>query len=86
MIVNIVDTKGDFKKSFENNENPTTIDDTVKSIANIEKGIGKKIHVILRNLRWSVKDLKHYTPLGVLDNEMKSLLEGEVLNVEISDL
>lgn len=86
MIVNIVDTKGDFKKSFDNNENPKTIDETVKSIENIQVGIGKNIQVILRDLRWSVKDLKQFVPFGVLDNELNNLIEGEVLRLEVSDL
>ena len=43
MIVNIVDTKGDFKKAVANNENPTSIDEAVQSIENIQRTVGKKI-------------------------------------------
>jgi len=86
MKVNIVDTKGDFKKSVDNNENPKTIEDTIKSIENIQKIVGKKIILNLRNLRWSVKELNQYIPMGLLDKELQKIIDGELLNIEVSDM
>ena len=86
MIVNIVDTKGDFKKSVDNAENPKTIDETVESIENIQRIVGKKIMLILRGLRWSVSDVKNYVPKGVLDNEITEIINGETLRIEVSDM
>lgn len=86
MIVNIVDTKGDFKKSVDNTENPKTIDETVESIENIQRIVGKKIMLILRGLRWSVNDVKNYVPKGVLDNEITEIINGETLRIEVSDM
>jgi len=86
MIVNIVDTKGDFKKSVTNDENPKTIEETVQSIENIQNIVGKKIMITLRNLRWSVKDVNEYVPKGVLDNEIKQIIDGAPLIIEVSDM
>ena len=86
MKVNIVDTKGDFKKSVDNNENPKTIEDTIKSIENIQKIVGKKIILNLRNLRWSVKELNQYIPMGLLDKELQKIIDGDLLNIEVSDM
>lgn len=86
MVVNVVDTKGTFKKSITNDESPNTIDDTLQSIENIQKIVGKNIMLILRNLRWSVSDLNRFIPLGVLDNEIKGIINGEPLNIEITDM
>ena len=86
MEVNIVDTKGTFKKSVTNDENPNTIDETLQSIENIQKIVGKNIMLILRNLRWSVSDLNRFIPLGVLDNEIKGIINGEPLNIEVTDM
>ena len=86
MIVNIVDTKGDFKKSVNNDENPNTIEETIKSIENIQSTVGKKIILILRNLRWTVDETNKYIPMGLLDNEIKEIIDGRPLNIEVSDL
>lgn len=86
MIVNIVDTKGDFKKSVDNTENPKTIDEAIQSIENIQRTVGKKIMLILRNLRWSVNDINQYAPKGVLDNEITEIINGEILRIEVSDM
>lgn len=86
MIVNIVDTKGDFKKSVTNDENPKTIEEVVKSIENIQNIVGKKIMITLRNLRWSVKDVNEYVPKGVLDNEINQIIDGAPLIIEVSDM
>lgn len=86
MIVNIVDTKGDFKKSVTNDENPKTIEETVQSIENIQNIVGKKIMITLRNLRWSVKDVNEYVPKGVLDNEINQIIDGAPLIIELSDM
>ena len=86
MKVNIVDTKGDFKKSVDNNENPKTIEDTIKSIENIKKIVGKKIILILRGHRWSVKELNQYIPMGLLDKELQKIIDGDLLNIEVSDM
>jgi hypothetical protein len=86
MIVNIVDTKGDFKKSVNNDENPNTIEETIQSIENIQSTVGKKIILILRNLRWTVNETNKYIPMGVLDNEIKEIIDGRPLNIEVSDL
>ena len=86
MIVNIVDTKGDFKKAVANNENPTTIDVAIKSIENIQHTVGKKIILILRGLRWSVKEINQYIPMGVLDKEITEIIDGDTLNIEVSDM
>lgn len=86
MIVNIVDTKGDFKKAVANDENPTTIGEAIQSIENIQKTVGKKIMLILRGLRWSVSDTNKYIPMGVLDKEIKQIIEGAPLNIEVSDM
>ena len=86
MIVNIVDTKGDFKKSVTNDENPKTIEETVQSIENIQNIVGKKIMITLRNLRWSVKDVNEYVPKGVLDNEINQIIDGAPLTIEVSDM
>ena len=86
MIVNIVDTKGDFKKSVTNDENPKTIEETVQSIENIQNIVGKKIMITLRNLRWSVKDVNEYVPKCVLDNEINQIIDGAPLIIEVSDM
>lgn len=86
MIVNIVDTKGDFKKSVTNDENPKTIEEVVQSIENIQNIVGKKIMITLRNLRWSVKDVNEYVPKGVLDNEINQIIDGAPLIIELSDM
>lgn len=86
MIVNIVDTKGDFKKSVTNDENPKTIEEVVKSIENIQNIVGKKIMITLRNLRWSVKDVNEYVPKSVLDNEINQIIDGAPLIIEVSDM
>lgn len=86
MKVNIVDTKGDFKKSVENDENPITIDEVVKSIENIQTKVGKHIMITLRKLRWSIKDLHQFVPLGVLDNELNAIIKGETVIIELSDM
>lgn len=86
MIVNIVDTKGDFKKSVNNDENPKTIEEARQSIENIQQIVGKKIILILRNLRWTVNEVNNYIPLGVLDNQIKELIDGTPLSIEVSDL
>ncbi len=86
MIVNIVDTKGDFKKAVANDENPRTIDEAIQSIENIQQTVGKKIMLILRGLRWSVKDINQYVPKGVLDNEITEIINGATLSIEVSDM
>ena len=86
MIVNIVDTKGDFKKAVANDENPTTIEEAMQSIENIQRIVGKKIMLILRGLRWSVNDTNQYIPMGVLDNEITEIINGEILRIEVSDM
>ena len=86
MILNIVDTKGDFKKSVNNDENPNTIEETIQSIENIQSSVGKKIILILRNLRWTVDETNKYIPMGLLDNEIKEIIDGRPLNIEVSDL
>ena len=86
MIVNIVDTKGDFKKAVANDENPATIDEAVKSIENIQRTVGKKIMLILRGLRWSVSDINNYVPKGVLDKEINAIIDGATLSIEVSDM
>ena len=86
MIVNIVDTKGDFKKAVANDENPTTIEDAMKSIESIQSTVGKKIMLILRGLRWSVNDTNRYIPMGALDKEIEEIIDGAPLNIEVSDM
>jgi hypothetical protein len=86
MIVNIVDTKGDFKKAVANNENPKTIEEAIQSIENIQQTVGKHIMLILRGLRWSVKDINQYVPKGVLDNEINEIINGAELRIEVSDM
>ena len=86
MIVNIVDTKGDFKKVVANDENPTSIEEAMKSIENIQQTVGKKIMLILRGLRWSVNDTNKYIPMGVLDNEINAIIDGATLSIEVSDM
>ena len=86
MIVNIVDTKGDFKKAVANDENPKTIGEAVKSIENIQQTVGKHIMLILRGLRWSVSDTNKYIPMGVLDNEINAIINGATLSIEVSDM
>lgn len=86
MIVNIVDTKGDFKKAVANDENPATIEEAMKSIENIQRTVGKKIMLILRGLRWSVNDTNQYIPMGVLDNEINAIINGATLSIEVSDM
>jgi len=86
MIVNIVDTKWDFKKAVANDENPKTIDEAIQSIENIQRTVGKKIMLILRGLRWSVNDTSKYIPMGVLDNEINEIINGAELRIEVSDM
>jgi hypothetical protein len=86
MIVNIVDTKGDFKKAVANDENPKTIEEAIQSIENIQQTVGKHIMLILRGLRWSVKDINQYVPKGVLDNEINEIINGAELRIEVSDM
>jgi hypothetical protein len=86
MIVNIVDTKGDFKKAVANDENPTTIEESMKSIERIQRTVGKKIMLILRGLRWSVNDTNRYIPMGALDKEIEEIIDGAPLNIEVSDM
>jgi hypothetical protein len=42
--------------------------------------------LILRGLRWSVKDINQYVPKGVLDNEITEIINGEILRIEVSDM
>lgn len=86
MIVNIVDTKGDFKKAVANDENPTSIEEAMESIENIQNAVGKKIMLILRGLRWSVNDANRYIPMGALDKEIEEIIDGAPLNIEVSDM
>ena len=86
MIVNIVDTKGDFKKSVDNSENPKTMEELIKSIENIQQKVGKKIILILRGLRWSVNDINFFAPKGVLENEFNEIINGSTLRIEVSDM
>lgn len=86
MIVNIVDNKGDFKKAVTNTENPKTIDEAIESIENIQRTVGKKIILILRDLRWSVNEVNKYIPMGVLDNEINQIIDGATLSIEVSDM
>lgn len=86
MIVNIVDTKGDFKKAVANDENPTSIEEAMQSIENIQRTVGKKIMLILRGLRWSVNDTNRYIPMGALDKEIEEIIDGAPLNIEVSDM
>lgn len=86
MIVNIVDTKGDFKKAVANDENPTSIEEAMQSIENIQRTVGKKIMLILRGLRWSVNDTNKYIPMGVLDKEITEIINGATLSIEVSDM
>jgi hypothetical protein len=86
MIVNIVDTKGDFKKAVANDENPTTIEEAMKSIESIQSTVGKKIMLILRGLRWSVNDTNRYIPMGALDKEIEEIIDGAPLDIEVSDM
>jgi hypothetical protein len=86
MIVNIVDTKGDFKKAVANDENPTTIEEAMKSIESIQSIVGKKIILILRGLRWSVNDTNRYIPMGALDKEIEEIIDGAPLDIEVSDM
>ena len=86
MKVNIVDTKGDFKKAVANEENPKTIEETIQSIENIQQKVGKHIMLILRGLRWSVNDINKLAPKGVLDNEITEIIEGAELRIEVSDM
>jgi hypothetical protein len=86
MKVNIVDTKGDFKKAVANDENPKTIEETIQSIENIQQTVGKHIMLILRGLRWSVNDINKLAPKGVLDNEITEIIEGAELRIEVSDM
>jgi len=86
MKVNIVDTKGDFKKAVANDENPKTIEEAIQSIENIQQTVGKHIMLILRGLRWSVKDINQYVPKGVLDNEINEIINGAELRIEVSDM
>ena len=86
MLVNIVDTKGSFKKSVVNSENSKTIDEAIQSIKNIQSTVGKNIILILRNLRWTVYETNRYIPMGVLDNEIKNIINGDTLNIEVSDM
>ena len=86
MIVNIVDTKGDFKKAVANDETPTSIEEAMKSIESIQSTVGKKIILILRGLRWSVNDTNRYIPMGALDKEIEEIIDGAPLNIEVSDM
>lgn len=86
MIVNIVDTKGDFKKAVANDENPKTIEETIQSIENIQQTVGKHIMLILRGLRWSVNDINKFAQKGVLDKEITAIINGEPLRIEVSDM
>jgi hypothetical protein len=86
MTVNIVDTKGDFKKAVANDENPKTIEETIQSIENIQQTVGKHIMLILRGLRWSVNDINKFAPKGVLDKEITAIINGEPLRIEVSDM
>jgi len=86
MIVNILDTKGDFKKFLVNDEHPTTVDELMESIGTIEHLVGKRIILILRGLRWSVIETCKYIPMGVLDNEVIGILAGGSLDIEVSDM
>ena len=86
MIVNIVDTKGDFKKSVTNDENPKSIEEARQSIENIQRIVGKKIILNLRDLRWSVNEVNRFTHLGVLDNEINDIINGKPLKIEVTDM
>jgi hypothetical protein len=86
MEVNIVDTKGTFKKSVTNDENPNTIGEVIQSIENIQRIVGKKIILNLRDLRWSVNEVNRFTHLGVLDNEINDIINGKPLKIEVTDM
>ncbi len=86
MIVNVVDTKCDFKKKIENNFKPNTISEYVDGLKLIEKEIGKRIIVNLRGLRWRIEEVEKHS-VDSLSNELGNLLNGDnILNIEISDL
>jgi len=86
MIVNIVDTKCDFKKKIENDFKPNTISEYIDGLKSIEKELGKRIIVNLRELRWRIEEVERHS-IDSLSNELESLLNGEnILNIEISDL
>jgi len=86
MIVNVVDTKGDFKKKIETDFKPETVSGYIDGLKSIEREIGKRIIVILRNLRWRIEEVEDRSN-DSLKNELESLLiDGNVLNIEITDL
>ena len=86
MIVNVVDTKGDFKKKIETDFKPDTISGYIDGLKSIEREIGKRIIVILRGLRWRIEEVEERSK-DSLTNELDSLLIGDkIVNIEISDL
>jgi len=86
MIVNVVDTKGDFKKKIETDFKPETVSGYIDGLKSIEREIGKRIIVILRNLRWRIEEVEDRSN-DSLKNELESLLiDGNILNIEITDL
>ena len=86
MIVNVVDTKGDFKKKIETDFKPDTVSGYIDGLKSIEREIGKRIIVILRGLRWRIEEVEERSK-DSLTNELDSLLIGDkIVNIEISDL
>jgi len=86
MIINIVDTKCDFKKKINNNFKPNTIPEYIDGLKLIQKEIGKRIIVNLRGLRWRIDEVEYHS-MDSLSNELENVLNGKnILNIEISDL
>lgn len=86
MIVNVVDTKCDFKKKIENDFKPNTISEYVDGLISIEKEIGKRIMVNIRGLLWRTEEVKNHS-VDSLTKDLEILLSGDkILNIEISDL
>lgn len=86
MEINIVDTKGDFKKSVKSGFQPSDVNQVIGGFMELEKTIGKKIIAIIRGLRWSIDEMVFFTSKGVLISELTEVINGKVINFEISDL
>lgn len=87
MKVNIVDSSYLFKKSITHESiNPKTYTEVIEGFKEIQKIVGKKIIITLRNLRWSINELEFFVDKGVLNQEFDKIIGGKATMIELSDL
>lgn len=86
MEINIVDTKGDFKKSVKSGFQPSNVNEVIGGFMGLQTIVGKKIIAVIRGLRWTIDEMVFFTSKGVLVDELSEVIDGKVISFEISDL